>query len=64
MDIYIDDVIYPLLIAHFPEDDLEEILEIIEDLKHSRGLDEHSEFEQEIWQKYLFLKNKLKSGLN
>lgn len=52
----IDDVIYPLLITSFPEEDSEEILAIIEDLKYSRGLDEHSELEQEIWQKYLFLK--------
>ena len=51
----IDDVIYPLLVSSFPGEDLEEILEIIEDLKHSRGSDEHSEFEQEIWQKYLAL---------
>jgi hypothetical protein len=52
----IDDVVYPLLIASFPGNEPGEILDIVEEFKHPRGLDENSEFEQEVWQKYLALR--------
>jgi hypothetical protein len=52
----IDDVVYPLLVASFPDNEPGELLDIVEEFKHPRGLDEHSEFEQEVWQKYLVLR--------
>jgi hypothetical protein len=52
----IDDVVYPLLVASFPDNEPGEVLDIVEEFKHPRGLDEPSEFEQEVWQKYLALK--------
>jgi len=45
----IDDLIYPLLASSFPEHEEGEILDIIEEFKQPRGLDESSEFEQEVW---------------
>jgi hypothetical protein len=58
----IDDLIYPLLADSFPEYEEGEILDIVEEFKQPRGLDESSEFEQEVWQKYLSLKRKFKAG--
>jgi hypothetical protein len=52
----IDDLVYPLLTASFPDNEPGEVLDIVEEFKHPRGLDEHSEFEQEVWQKYLALR--------
>jgi hypothetical protein len=49
----VDDVVYPLLVASFPDNEPGEILDVVEEFKHPRGLDEHFEFEQEVWQKYL-----------
>ncbi len=57
----IDDLIYPLLASSFPEYEEGEILDIIEEFKQPRGLDESSEFEQEVWQKYLSLKRVFKA---
>lgn len=57
MDIVdIDDLIYPLLAASFPDYEEGEVLDIVEEFKQPRGLDENSEFEQEVWQKYCRLK--------
>jgi hypothetical protein len=56
----IDDVVYPLLVASFPDNEPGEILDVVEEFKQPRGLDEPSEFEQEVWQKYLVLKRTLK----
>jgi hypothetical protein len=58
----IDNLIYPLLASSFPEYEEGEILDIIEEFKQPRGLDESSEFEQEVWQKYLSLKRDFKAG--
>jgi hypothetical protein len=52
----IDDIVYPLLVANFPDNESGEILDIIEEFKQPRGLDEPSEFSQEVWQKYLALR--------
>jgi hypothetical protein len=49
----IDDLIYPLLVDSFPEVDSGEVLDIVEEFKHPRGLDVLDEFKDEIWQKYL-----------
>ena len=56
----IDDVVYHLLVASFPDNEPGEILDVVEEFKQPRGLDEPSEFEQEVWQKYLVLKRTLK----
>lgn len=53
----IDDLIYPLLADSFPEYEEGEVLDIVEEFKMPRGLDNPSEFEQEVWQKYLSLKS-------
>jgi hypothetical protein len=58
----IDDLIYPLLASSFSEYEEGEILDIIEEFKQPRGLDESSEFEQEVWQKYLSLKREFKAS--
>jgi hypothetical protein len=58
----IDDVVYPLLVASFTDNEPGEILDVVEEFKQSRGLDEHSEFEQEVWQKYLTLKREMAGG--
>jgi hypothetical protein len=58
----IDDLIYPMLASSFSEYEEGEILDIVEEFKHPRGLDESSEFEQEVWQKYLALKRDFKAG--
>jgi hypothetical protein len=55
----IDVLIYPLLVNSFPEYDSGEVLDIVEEFKQPRGLDEPSEFEQEVWQKYLTLKRQI-----
>jgi hypothetical protein len=58
----IDDLIYPLIVASFSEYDSSEVLDIIEEFKMQKGLDEPSEFEQEVWQKYLTLKCEFTGG--
>lgn len=58
----IDDLIYPLLAANFPDSDPGEVLDVVEEFKQPRGLDEPSEFEQEVWQKYLTLKREISSA--
>lgn len=60
----IDEIIYPLLAIAFASSGYEEgeILDIVEEFKQPRGLDEFSEFEQEVWQKYLALKQEFKAG--
>jgi hypothetical protein len=60
----IDDLIYPLLVDSFSEYDSGEVLDIIEEFKMPKGLDEPSEFEQEVWQKYLSLKREMVGGCN
>jgi hypothetical protein len=35
--------------------------EIVEEFKHPRGIDELSEFEQEVWQKYLTLRREYRA---
>jgi hypothetical protein len=35
-------------------------MDILENLKNPQGLDEPSEIEQEIWQKYLALKSRMR----
>jgi hypothetical protein len=62
MNINIDDLIYPLLANSFPEYEQGEVLDIVEEFKQPRGLDESSEFEQEVWQKYLALKREITGG--
>ena len=58
----IDDLIYPLLVRNFPEYEEWEVLDIVEEFKFPRGLDEPSEFQQEIWQKYLRLRREFAGG--
>jgi hypothetical protein len=55
----IDDLIYLLIANSFPGYESGEVLDILENLKHPQGLDEPSEIEQEIWQKYLALKSQM-----
>ena len=57
----IDDIIYPLMAIAFPGHDEDEILDTLENLKFFNGLDDHSDFEQEVWQKYLALRQELTS---
>jgi hypothetical protein len=57
----IDDLIYPLIVDSFPEVDLGEVLDIVEEFKQPRGLDVLDEFKDEIWQKYLALREQLQA---
>jgi hypothetical protein len=57
----IDDLIYPLLVDSLPELDSGEVLDIVEEFKHPRGLDVLDEFKDEIWQKYLALREQLQA---
>lgn len=56
----IDDVVYPLLLIAFSGYEEGEILDIVEEFKQPRGLDDSSEFDQEVWQRYLALKRIIK----
>jgi hypothetical protein len=58
----IDDLIYSLLVDSFSDYAPGEVLDVVEEFKMPRGLDEPSEFEQEVWQKYLSLKRVFKAG--
>lgn len=58
-----DEIVYPLLVKYFakhrPDITSGEILDIVEDAKNPRGIDEINEFEDEVWQKYLSLCNEI-----
>jgi hypothetical protein len=58
-----DEIVYPLLTEYFakhrPDITCGEILDIVEEAKNPRGIDEINEFENEVWQKYLSLCNEI-----
>lgn len=56
MDIDIDEIVYPLLLIAFPGYEEGEILDVVEEFKQPRGLDESTDFDQEVWERYLSLK--------